>query len=532
MNHKKAIIWVAVSTEAQASDNKISIPNQIESANNRAKSENWQIIDTMIVDGFSRHYIDIHEFASDLLRQKQNDSGYRLIQHLQSGDFDVLWCRDADRLGRESSMIHFITGYIRKHDLKIYVENTQSYVDTANMLTWGTFKAYEATHYVIENQRKVNEGLANRVKNGLPLGTQVIRTHEYILDDRNKPIDVRIKDGIDVEFKRLADLLLYGNDNGDKISWRDLESVMFKRWGYGENNKPYTKFTYKRLLHTPLFWGHLTKGAKGKGLGMYLIRDANDVPDDCIMIYDVLPHCAVYTSDLAIEVIQNIELRKTTSGRANQKTKAYSGILCCAYCLSAMSYISYPNHTYLRCADQYAPYTDSCDQNRQHPIADIDNYIDKLIQKIIESGDAKDLLPSQIIDLSVDDQIDETERMIADTISRRNRILDLVERADDNLLSVYHDRIASLTVEIEQHQTRLVELKQKNRQYENHVRTKRMALKQMQNITFEQYEKLSGYQKNMLLKKILGATRIAVDYNGVVGYTQAKRKYHRNRKKK
>lgn len=61
----RAISWVAVSTAAQADDERASIPAQIADNAELAKKLELTITDTMIVPGHSRRYLDIHELARD-----------------------------------------------------------------------------------------------------------------------------------------------------------------------------------------------------------------------------------------------------------------------------------------------------------------------------------------------------------------------------------------------------------------------------------------------------------------------------------
>src|SRR4051812_40175169 len=99
----RAVIWCAVSTKVQASDELASLPDQ--EANQRALcvANGWQIVDVLRVPGHSRRYIDIHKLAAHA-RAEGVDAFDRILDLWEREAFDVLICRDGNRFARTQSL--------------------------------------------------------------------------------------------------------------------------------------------------------------------------------------------------------------------------------------------------------------------------------------------------------------------------------------------------------------------------------------------------------------------------------------------
>ena len=99
----RAILWLAVSTVAQADDEKNSIPSQERQAREYITRENWTIVDVLKVPGHSRRYVDIHECNRDM-KERGIFAFDRLLQHWRDQDFDVLVVRDGSRFARTQAL--------------------------------------------------------------------------------------------------------------------------------------------------------------------------------------------------------------------------------------------------------------------------------------------------------------------------------------------------------------------------------------------------------------------------------------------
>jgi hypothetical protein len=97
------VLWCAVSSAEQAADEKASLGEQERELRELAAREDWQIVDVLIVPGFSRRYYNFPEFAEAAAREGI-EAGKRLLEHFDRRDFDVFACRDGSRFGREQSI--------------------------------------------------------------------------------------------------------------------------------------------------------------------------------------------------------------------------------------------------------------------------------------------------------------------------------------------------------------------------------------------------------------------------------------------
>ncbi len=86
-------VWAAVSTDAQAANDKYSLPEQIERCQEHAASRNWQeSMPAYVVPGESRtRYVNLSDAEQDIPQLKT------LLDDAQSRKFDVLMVSDFDR---------------------------------------------------------------------------------------------------------------------------------------------------------------------------------------------------------------------------------------------------------------------------------------------------------------------------------------------------------------------------------------------------------------------------------------------------
>src|SRR5258708_28583828 len=116
----RAVIWAAVSTKEQTQD-KDSLPNQIEAGKALCVANDWQLIRTLEVPGFSRDYFDIQECADDMA--KEGITAFKeLLTLWDQRAFDILIVRGADRFARTQALHSRVVEYtVRIVKARIYV---------------------------------------------------------------------------------------------------------------------------------------------------------------------------------------------------------------------------------------------------------------------------------------------------------------------------------------------------------------------------------------------------------------------------
>ena len=296
----KAIIWAAVSTKEQANESKGSIQSQLKQARALCKERGWRVVDELVVPGFSRNYIDIHQFAQEAYHNGIH-APRQLLDHFEEKDFDVLIVRDGDRFGRTQTLFSYVVEtVIRSVGGHVYTFSDGMITDD-NMRMHIAMGAYRAAGEIDRLRDKQQIGYKANVHAGLPMNARVARSHKIIRDpDNGKVIGVDVDESKRQEFLDVASLVLEG------IAWAKIEYEMYHRFGYAQaNGKPYASFTYYRLFYTPSLWGHIAYKAKDKKFAPWSREEGHPVPDGVIVNYDT--HEPMYTGKLATQIKAELE---------------------------------------------------------------------------------------------------------------------------------------------------------------------------------------------------------------------------------
>jgi DNA invertase Pin-like site-specific DNA recombinase len=529
---KRALLWIAVSSEEQARENKASIPTQLADGKKRAESEGWQIIDTLISDGHSRSYIDIYELAKDA-RDKGIHAFDTLIDHLKSKqDFDVLWCWSADRLGRSQTIIAFITEHVFKCGASIYVESDKQY--KTNDRFFAMVEGYTSSKFIDDLKRKIRMGHENAIANGSAIG-RMPSTHKRLYDENHNEIGVGLADGIELEYARLADLLIYGHE-GQKISYNKLEHYMFEIYGYGKNGKRHRRNHYYYRLCAPSTWGHLTLGRNRKGAKLgsfrrYIVEDGHPIPDGLTIEYNVFP--PVYTGDIADRVKRVMFDRMSQRGKGAHKPKRYTGVFVCAECDRLMTHKrNKENREYILCEDAYKLYADSCNNKKSHRISNADEWVFEWLNLIASTGDMSyvNLPDSDVNRLELD--IEDAQSRIQELNNQLDKLIDLQLDSTGAMLSRYIERGNDIANQIDILKQRLSGIQSEYRFKQKDTQSQQRVIQTLQDMGVNGFKNESALRQNSIIKGILGDyVRIGINRKGEIGlhpYSQSnrrKRKY-------
>lgn len=160
-----------MSSQAQASDDKDSIPNQVASGRDLInRNESWQEVhEPLIVPGHSRSYLFLHDIAEDIPQYEQ------LMEFARSQSIDLLICRSLDRLGRTDALVSQVAGYLRHHGVQILsldmphaLVDPQEYeglLDRTSIWTSAIGRA-RAEDEMAELRRRHRFGMRRRVRDG------------------------------------------------------------------------------------------------------------------------------------------------------------------------------------------------------------------------------------------------------------------------------------------------------------------------------------------------------------------------------
>jgi DNA invertase Pin-like site-specific DNA recombinase len=113
----RVAIVAAVSSSAQAADDKASIPQQVADGHRICEVRDWRPAAEVIIPGHSRNYNWLHEIVRDCPPYAE------MIRLIESHAIDLVVCRDYDRLWRTDALRAQVTALCREHGVQIYSIN-------------------------------------------------------------------------------------------------------------------------------------------------------------------------------------------------------------------------------------------------------------------------------------------------------------------------------------------------------------------------------------------------------------------------
>ena len=169
----RTVIVAAVSTGAQATEDKYSIPQQLEVCRATCEQRGWTILQEISIPGHSRNYDWLHEIVSECPEYG------RLVKVIESQTVDLVVCRDYDRLWRTDALRAQLTALCRQYGVQIFSLNQPIEVRDREHLTVGSdsrliIEAMSGVISQIENEarkRRHRLGMVNRARRGLPPAT-------------------------------------------------------------------------------------------------------------------------------------------------------------------------------------------------------------------------------------------------------------------------------------------------------------------------------------------------------------------------
>ena len=111
---RRVAIFASVSSKAQATVDKDSLPTQEADGRAWAESVGGDVVAVYRVPGHSRRYIFYTDAEREMVACRQ------LRQDAEAKRFDVLWCRARDRLGRTDALISQVKALCRSANCSVH----------------------------------------------------------------------------------------------------------------------------------------------------------------------------------------------------------------------------------------------------------------------------------------------------------------------------------------------------------------------------------------------------------------------------
>jgi len=452
----KAILWVAVSSGAQADEEKESLPEQERRLRQIAADRGWQIVDLITVPGHSRVYFNYPEFAAAAAAEGMSDPA-RMFEHWKRRDFDVFACVAGDRFGRSASIFNEVVE--RTYDAGAQVFTVRDgLIERGSENTWAVMASYAASSEVRELKRRYQFGMNRRAAEGKPLSSRVRFSHRVIRDARGKAVTMVVREELRPLFNAIATVLL------ERVAWTTVERVLFERYGHvADNGKKFPMYAIYHLLNSPTFWGNSARHAPADCRGAWVFDEGAPVPEGVTIYYGT--HEAVYSGEQAEAVKAELRRRFKLRGSARPDTQyPLSGLFACDECGYKLAWTN-SNQRWrgARCntAYVYRPYTTApCSQRQHMPERYALDYIRQFVALIAAGKDVQTVLAS----LSEPEPPDETpalERQLAQLEAEGHTLIQNQLRAPQSMSSLYEAQINVLGERMEALNARLAEARQR-----------------------------------------------------------------------
>lgn len=519
-----ALLWLAVSSEEQATDEKASLNEQDKVLRAAVARDNRFISDVLVIPGFSRAALAWDEFERSAA-DAGHDAPLRMSEHWRRRDFSAVYAYDVTRLGRSQALIaYFIERTIKAG--AIIVTHLEGVIDQHNYRVAIAMYGFGSASENDKRRARLEFGKIKLVERGINLNASELFTHLIIRDKRGR------KDRLIVdESKRrlFTDLLaaLCGDAHHPPAPWRTLEQVLYDRYGHAApDGQPYPMYKFKHLINSPLFWGHTAYGwtTRNHVVKRPWLYNAAIPPPEGVLFYPNTTE-SVFTGEERERLIAELIRRDRLTGRARpQTTYTFSTLVRCDHCGRNMAYAQLrPGAVYYRCnkksktgLGRYAATV--CDANRIIPERKLIEFMDTVLLHLI-SGLAPELFqpsaPPRTAVLArvaaIEREIEAIEGVIAGLFLQR-------ATAPQNTISILERQISAKSDELKHLQSALMDTRRQIERSDDGGQLRAAALEQIKLLTVPRFWALPSVEQNQLLSRLMGTFQINVRDGQVIGF--------------
>ncbi len=526
----RAVIWCAVSTRAQNSPEKISLPQQEEEARLLAQQSGWQIVDILRVPGHSRRYLDFHEVASHAAKEGI-DAFNRLKTHWESKDFDVLIVRDGDRFARTQALHAYVTENIIDSGAVIY-SLQDGRVDSTNHRLWIAMSGYKAAGEIDRLVKARDDAMTNYAKIGKPISSRIALSHRILRDEKSgKAIRLEVDERKRRMWDDLAQLILEG------VAWVEIEIELYKRYGHvNEAGVPYYPNKMYRLIMKPMFWGHMARfhnnkdSLNGFKCGRWVYDEGVPAPEGVLIFRNT--HPAVWTGEVADKVKQEIDRRSVHMRGSAHPARSHmmTGLIICGECGSFLATHVDKGYRAVYCpaAKHRAPTLPDC-RNRgvcnQHKVVDrLNEYLRQMLeaQSADIFADSRADLPSLQRRLAkLDSEIMAIETQVRVAIRKQ-------VSAPEEVQGIFDEEIRKLSEQLKVVREARARQEGETLAAQQNNSVQQIALEELTTMTLERFWKKENRFINQTLHRLMGKRRLVMLDHEIVGVVEVNRRQRRH----
>lgn len=527
MTPLRALIWAAVSTKAQAAEDKDSIPRQIADAQAMCAANGWQIVDTLIVDGHSRYYKDFAKAAADM-RAAGIDALDKLAMYCEMKAFDVFVVRDGSRFARRQSLHARVTEMIIDAGARIYAAMYGGFVDSKNFSMFIAMDGYRVTGENAVRKELSVMGRRKNVSRGIPIGRGAYPFRK--VRDVNTGKTIRLE----IDPSKMPMMFVLGQAVLDGVPYAKMGDLLASQGIFQPSGKPYTTSHCWQRLVDPWIWGHAIFGLDKIQLmsANKTLRIVKLVGPWCLdLVYPIppeaLPHVEIFYNThtpifcdeqgnlslfgqrVKAEIIRRMVTGKNVN-RQGRRQEKFSMLLVCAVCGYPMPLaIKTDKKRYrgYRCTSSLIRKGKTpCDRAMQIAETKVIRWVDALLRQIITSDDLTTLRPQreEETDLKrIYAQIDDAERQIAILVVQQSNVSSLAAQR------AYGEQIEALGKQIDMlHKQRA---RQEQQRAAFGYQSQELAFQFLRETTIDAFWQLESGKINQWLHLLFGKTRIVVE---------------------
>lgn len=379
MKKLRAILLEAVSTGVQASDHKQSLPEQDARLNEVSARDHWDIIDLIVIPGFSRVFYTYREFAEAALAEGIS-APMRMFEHWARRDFDVFAVSTGDRFGREQSIFAEVVSRTIDVGARVFTLR-DGYIDRSNYRMFVSMAGYSASSEVDELKRRRRFGMGKRARRGLPLSAYGhIPSHTVV--GQGDAAQTIVNEDKRRLFADVAELLLAC------VPWRKMPERLAERGHFRPDGRLLSYTTLRLWLMHPTAWGntaqHFQDGKNHSvGRGFWVFDPNEPAPEYVTIHYGT--HPPIYEGALAERVKAELRRRFNTERAKPLPKRKFTGLVVCNVCHYSANYHQVGTYLAVHCSSRHtSELDDSCTNykrvNEKRLIAAADTVLRELVE--------------------------------------------------------------------------------------------------------------------------------------------------------
>lgn len=506
----RAILWTAVSTQAQADDEKASLPAQEADLRALAEKHGWEVIDVLRVPGHSRHYYEWHRLVMDS-RERGIDAFYRLDQHLNNRDFDILAVRDGDRFARTQTLHAFIVESVCVKAGATIWSLADGKIDVQGARMYTAMSGYRAAGDIDRLVKYRDMALNLKPEKGLPVAGRPLWGFKIVRNELGKATAYIIDESNRRAFDDLAELILAG------VAWDRISDEMNRRGHRNSGGEEFKRSFFYRTVFHPVWWGHAARNFRHSGRSQEMgdwTFDASVPPPEGVRVWRDA-YEPIWKGDTATAVQAELRRRhRILKGRATtENTRRFSGLIICAGCGHVMHSTQGTRSLYLSCGYRWRGGT--CTQERSISEKKIIEFLNPLLRELKAAGDPESIFGGDGRQRN-DRVLEQARAELAQVHSNARAMAKLyAANAGKHLEAIYAAELAEL-------EKQAAEIEAVISQAEANSATDEPRRATLQELDVDGIWEQPWRVINQTLHAILGQWRLVADNGAILGYTKVK----------